>query len=77
VSGRTGLAGTGDIYRKGAPQEITVVELLAGAFRAGLIGHGDESESAGSAGHFIGDDPTATKAEEREKARDARLDRYL
>src|SRR4029077_11552663 len=41
---------------RGAPQEITVVELLAGAFRAGLIGHGDESESAGSAGHFIGDD---------------------
>ena len=38
------------------PKEVAIVELLAGSFRPGFIGHCDEGEAPGLAGRFVGDD---------------------
>jgi hypothetical protein len=56
VSGRTLLSGTSDTHGELAPQEVAIVELLAGFFRPGFIGHCNEGEAAGLAGRFVGDD---------------------
>jgi hypothetical protein len=56
ASGKTLVSRTGDIHSELAPQEVAIVELLAGSFRPGFIGHCDEGEAPGLAGRFVGDD---------------------